>query len=280
MLGPRNRNAVRLETLGIQSEEFPVLQRELENQTPKPQFQTKDFLIEKRKYIEWMQNRREKNNLRAEDTLADAAALITAKADNTHDKEEFQELRVLTRQTIYLERDLQTELDKVDALLGRWLQYLNPALPPEQHRIQERFIRWCGCDPASQKELQDLRMEREVIALQIQQVSSIQQALKETADQWRPYNDFVPYVADPIARRDQLSQKLSVIRAKRKKLAQIAFNCEKAAQRQIYKQPYLERAVHFRKLWHDKLMQEKAVKAQLKQAKREVRLARGHGDRE
>ena len=48
VLGPKNRNAVRLETLGIQAEEIPVLKQELEQQAPQPQAQPKEFLIEKR----------------------------------------------------------------------------------------------------------------------------------------------------------------------------------------------------------------------------------------
>ena len=275
VLGPRNRNAVRLETLGIQAEAMPILKQELEQQTPQTQAQPKEFLIEKRKYIEWIQNRREKNNRRAEDALADAAALITSKA---HSKDEFQELRVLTRQTIYLQRDLQTELDKIDALLERWQKYWKPGISPEEHRTQERFLRWCGCEPDSREEFQTLHTDREVVALQIQQVACIQQALKETTDQWRTYNEPILTIAETIAKRDQLSQKLSVIRANRKKLGEIAYNCQKAANRRIYKQPYLEKAVHFRKLWHDKLLQEKDVKAQLRQAKREVKLARGRGE--
>ncbi len=276
VLGPKNRNAVRLETIGIQPEEIPILQKEQETPTPVMQAQSKDFLIEKRKYIEWIQNRREKNNLRAEDALADAAALITSKA---HSKEEFQELRVLARQTIYLTRDLQTELDKVDSLLDRWQKYLKPNISPEEHRTQERFLRWCGCNPDSQEEFRQLHTEREVISLQMKQISCIQEALKETSDQWRTYNEPILTIAETIARRDQLSQKLSIIRANRKKLGQIAYNCQKAADRRIYKQPYLEKAVHFRKLWHDKLLQEEAVKDQLRQAKRQVRLARGRGER-
>ena len=276
VLGPKNRNAVRLETLGIQAEEMPILRQELEQQSPQPQAQPKEFLIEKRKYIEWIQNRREKNNRRAEDALADAAVLITSKA---HSKEEFQELRVLVRQTIYLERDLQTELDKVENLLERWQKYLDPKISPEERRSQDRFLRWCGCNPDSQEELQKLHTDQEVISLQMKEVSCVQDALKETTDQWRTYSEPILTVAETIARRDQLSHKLSVIRANRKKLGQIAYNCQKAADRRIYKQPYLEKAVHFRKLWHDKLLQEKAVKAQLRQAKREVRLARGRGER-
>ena len=279
VLGPKNRNAVRMETLGIQAEEVPVLKQELEQQAPQPQVQPKEFLVEKRKYIEWIRNRREKNAIRAEDALADAAALIAAKAGTTHDKDEFRELRVLTRQTIYLERDLQTELDKVENVLARWLRYLDPAQPAEEHRNQDRFLRWCGCDPDSQLELQQLRNDRDIISLEIRHVQAVQQALKETADQWRPWKDSLPYVDDPIARRDQLSQKLATVRANRKKLERIASNCYTAAKRRIYKEPYLKKADYFLKLWHEKLMQEKDLKAQLKQAKKEARLVGDRGGR-
>lgn len=76
-------------------------------------------------------------------------------------------------------------------------------------------------------------------------------------------------VEDPLDNREQLSQKLFIIRANRKKLSRIAYNCQKAANRRIYNQPYLQKAEYFRNLWYQKLQEEKTIKAKLKQLSRE-----------
>lgn len=262
-LGPQNRNAVRLETLGIHPEEIPILQDGLNQSSFAP---AKDFLIEKRKYMDWLEHRRQKNAKRAEDALADVAALITSLHPG---KDEFRELQSLLKQTIYLERDLQTELDKVDHLLERWNQYRDASPRSAQKDAQERYLRWCGCNPDSWEERENLEQEREIIHLQIQQTESIQQALQETADQWRKCSEAIPVIEDPLDNREQLSQKLSIIRANRKKLSRIAYNCQKAANRRIYNQPYLQKAEYFRNLWYQKLQEEKAIKAKLKQLSRE-----------
>ena len=236
--------------------------------------QSTEFLVEKRKYIEWVQQRREKNAAKAEDALADAAALLADRIGTTASKEEYRELRDLVKQTIYLQRDLDTELQKVDRMLLRWEQYQAPDQSKEQHRQDARFIRWCGCDPDSQREFESLLTCRDMIRLQVSQVQSVQDALNETSDQWRSCTDTFPVETDPIAKRDQLSQRLATVRANRKKLEQIAFRCEDAARRRIYKSKYLDKAAHFRELWHQKLLEENALKAQLKQARKDIHASR------
>ena len=272
VLGPGNRNAVRLETLGLQPEELPMLQDEKEQQFLENQ--SAEFQVEKRKYIEWVQQRREKNAAKAEDALADAAALLADRIGTTASREEFRELRGLVKQTIYLQRDLATELQKVDRMLQRWERYQDPNQSKEQHRQDARFIRWCGCDPDSQTDFESLLTCRDMIRLQVSQVQSVQEALNETSDQWRTFTDAFPLEEDPIAKRDQLSQKLATVRANRKKLEQIAFRCEDAARRRIYKDKYLDKAAHFRELWHQKLLQEEALKAQLKQVNKDLHASR------
>ena len=272
VLGPKNRNAVRLETLGIEPQELPLLQKELTENAAETQ--SKEFMIEKRKYIEWVQHRREQNNRRAEDALADAAHLITLAAGRKATKEEFRDLSDLLKQAIYVQRDLHTELDKVDRLMERWLRFQEPQQDPAQHRQDERFIRWCGCDSLSPQEFSGLSGSRDAISLQLKHMESIEQALRRTASLWRGSTAGFSLDPDPIVRRDQLSQKLSVIRQNRKKLEKIAFRCEEAARRRIYKDDYLKKAAYFRELWYQKLKQEDALKAQLKIAKKDARLVR------
>ena len=55
------------------------------------------------------------------------------------------------------------------------------------------------------------------------------------------------------------------VRANRKKLEQIAFHCEEAAYRRIYKKEPLEKAAYFREKWHQKLQQEDALKARIRE---------------
>ncbi len=70
-------------------------------------------------------------------------------------------------------------------------------------------------------------------------------------------------------RETQLKKQLESIRASRKKLSRIAYNCQKAADRQIYNKEYLTKAEHFRALWYEKLQAEQAIKQKLKEARRQ-----------
>lgn len=118
-----------------------------------------------KKYIQWLKLRREKNAQKAEDTIAVSKAIIQDKlhaAGMRYRKEDFQELNLLVRKTIYVERDLQTEADKLDALLDRWEKYQDETLPPQERHRHGSYIRWCGCDPDSPLELADLKNQREL----------------------------------------------------------------------------------------------------------------------
>lgn len=64
---------------------------------------------------------------------------------------------------------------------------------------------------------------------------------------------------------------LKEIRSSRKKLGQIAYNCQRAANRRIYNQDYLEKAERYRQLWHVKLQQEKLLKNKIKQENKEAK---------
>ncbi len=68
-----------------------------------------------------------------------------------------------------------------------------------------------------------------------------------------------------VTQEDQPKHQLKHIKANRKKLGQIAYNCQKAAERRIYKDEYLQKPVHFLELWHEKLMEKKEAKVQIKE---------------
>ena len=138
----------------------------------------------------------------------------------------------------------------------------------------------CGCDPDSITEYQGLHLEREAVVLQIKEAVTVREALVDCSDQWQERNEEnrFQYKYDwTISKEDRLKHQLKDIKANRKKLGQIAYNCQKAADRRIYKGEYLKKAVHFRELWHQKLMEEKQLKSQIKEIRHERKgLQRAH----
>ena len=230
---------------------------------------------EKKKYIQWLRQRRLKNNAKAEDTIADAAALIAGRDGPGYEKEKFRELHDLVKQVTYLERDLQTEKEKLDRLLERWDSYENPETSEQERFRHGSYLRWCGCDPDAPEERRQLQWERDVADLQSQEASSLREALAESADQWQDQvqEDRFQYQREwNLTREEQLRNQLRHIRENRKKLSRIAYYCQKAADRRIYNKDYLAKAEHFRSLWHQKLQEEHEMKArirELKQARKE-----------
>ena len=216
-----------------------------------------------------------KNNDKAEDAIADAAALIAGRAGPGYEKEHFRELHDLVRQVTYLERDLQTEKEKLDRLLERWDSYGNPEVSDQERFLHGSYLRWCGCDPDAPEERSELQLELDVVDLQIQEASSLREALAESADQWQDQAREAQFRYQRewnLTREEKLRNQLRHIRENRKKLSRIAYNCQKAADRRIYNKDYLAKAEHFRSLWHQKLQEENELKArirELKQARKE-----------
>ena len=231
--------------------------------------------FEKKKYMEWLQHRRARNAVKAEDTIASAANLIAGRfREKGHDyiPFEFRELNDLLKQTVYLERDLQTELEKQSQLLKRWDQY-RKADSDEKNR-QGAYLRWCGCNPDSREEYDQLRLDLETASLQIREAAALREALIETAADWkdRGAKRFFHFrQSDTLSQKAQIQQQLKAVRTNRKKLEQIAFRCEEAAYRRIYKTEYLKKAACFREQWHKKLLQEDALKARLWEIREEER---------
>ena len=236
--------------------------------------------IEKKKYIQWLRERRQKNDRKAEDAIADAAYLIAVKVNdsgNYYRREDFLELHDLVKQTTYLERDLQTELDKIDRLLDRWKLFQDPSTDPQDRAAHGSYIRCCGCNPYADSEIQDLQRDHDVVSLQIKEAVTVREALVQCADQWKDHNAetrFYYHESWTLRRQDQLKHQIKAVKANRKKLCNIAYNCQKAADRRIFKDEYLQKAVHFRSLWHEKLLEEKALKQELRQVKREAKAIR------
>lgn len=236
-----------------------------------------EFYPESKKYFQWLRERRLDNTGKAEDTIARAKEIIATRLrakGEYYSEEDFRELNNLIWKTSYVERDLQTEKDKLDALLDRWQKYQDPTLPEKEHKSHEDYLRWCGCNPESSVELEYLQVQRELVDLQVEHIISIRESLTDTAEQWRGINE------DPESKRNltldkeaQLKQQLKDIRANRVKLGEIAANCQRAVKHRVYKEDPLAKADFFRKKWMDTLEKEKKIQQQLKdvqQQKREV----------
>ena len=241
---------------------------------PEPPKQTA-MEFEKKQYIEWLRHRRARNSARADDAIANAANLIAGrirKSGRAYNPWEFRELNDLLKQTTYLQRDLQTELDKENRLLDRWDQYRESS--DGDRDSHEKYLRWCGCDPNSETEYRQLTQDIAVTELQIREADSLREALVDTAEEWQEQDRqrvFFFRQSGTLSKKDQLKQQLKAVRANRKKLEQIAFHCEEAAYRRIYKTEYLRKAAQFREQWHQKLRQEDALKARLRELREEER---------
>ena len=271
---PGAKRNIRLDTVGLPKD---LLYSAIgKNRRGKAELRQQDAqYYEKKKYIQWLRERRLKNNDKAEDAIADAAALIAGRAGPGYEKEHFRELHDLVRQVTYLERDLQTEKEKLDRLLERWDSYGNPEVSDQERFLHGSYLRWCGCDPDAPEERSELQLELDVVDLQIQEASSLREALAESADQWQDQAREAQFRYQRewnLTREEKLRNQLRHIRENRKKLSRIAYNCQKAADRRIYNKDYLAKAEHFRSLWHQKLQEEHEMKGrvrELKQARKE-----------
>ena len=276
---PEAKKAIRLDTIDLSTQKLlEALHLSIVERQASLAAQRRE--LEKKKYIQWIQERRQKNERKAEDTIADAAYIIAGKvqeAGGYYRREDFQELHDLVKQLTYLERDQQTELDKIDRLLDRWKLYADPSTPLEERNSHYSYISWCGCNPKSHAEMQDLQRDHDVVSLRIKEAVAVREALLDCADQWKDHNAesrFYYHETWTLRRQDQLKHQIKAVKANRRKLGDIAYNCQKAADRRIYKDEYLQKAVHFRSLWHDKLLEEKALKQELREVKREVKAIR------
>lgn len=277
---PGAKRNVRLDTVGLPKDLlYSAIGKNRQGKAELRQQEAQYY--EKKKYIQWLRERRLKNNAKAEDAIADAAALIASKAGPGYEQEHYRELHDLVKQVTYLQRDLQTEKEKLDRLAERWDSYQNPEASDQERFRHGSYLRWCGCDPDAPEERRELQWERDVVDLQIQEAASIREALVESADQWKDQAQEARFQYQRewnLPREEQLRNQLRHIRENRKKMSRIAYNCQKAADRRIYNKDYLAKAEHFRSLWYQKLQEEAEIKARIRELK-ETRKAQEKGQR-
>jgi hypothetical protein len=280
---PDSKKAVRLRTLGLEAAD---LTRRMSGEqyaytqaTDQQQEQKEIEQAEKKKQIEWIRERRQRNNEKAEDAAARAEQILAqrlrAKGDR-YNKQDFQDLNYLIRQSAYVAAGLQTEKDKLDRMLERWEKYQDPALSEQERRQHGGYIRWCGCDPDNALELADLRAEREIIEAQQDHAKAMHEALMAEAEQWKGLNNLT-YSENNLAwqkqREKQLKQQLKNIKASRKKLWEISYNCEMSARKYGKVQNY-EKAAHFRGKWAEKVWKEREIQQKLKETKQKKKEAK------
>ena len=297
VLYPGNEKYVRLRTLGLEPADLTRLfggkEYTFTSEAEAEQIQKEIEVKEKQKYAEWLKGVRERNNDKAETAAARAEEILAQRLrgrGERYAKEEFQDLRYLIRQTSYVSGNLQTELEKVDKLLGRWEQYHDLSLSDQERRSHGGYVRWCGCDPDSAEELADLKAEREIILAQQEHAAAMHEALMAEADRWRGLNNLT-YSENNLAwtkqREKQLKQQLKHIKASRKKLWEISCNCERAAQnyeRRAWQEagipsydlinPKWDNVYKFRRKWADAVSREKECQQKIKEIKQKKKEAK------
>lgn len=296
VLYPGNEKYVRLRTLGLEpadlTRSFAGEEYTFTSEAEERQRQKEFEEAEQKKSIDWIRERRQRNNDRAERMAARSeeilAQQIRAKGDR-YDKAEFQDLRYLIRETAYVSASLQTELDKLDKLLERWQQYQDPSITDKEHWSHGGYVRFCGCDPDSAEELADLKAEREIIEAQKAHADAMNEALQAEAVLWRGRNNLT-YTTNSLAwakqREKQLKMQLKQVKASRKKLWEISCNCERAALR--YEQeaesygmsrydlinPKWDNVYKFRGKWMQAVTREEEIQQKLREIKQKKKDAK------
>lgn len=296
VLYPGNEKYVRLRTLGLEpadlTRRFAGEEYTFTSEAEERQRQKEFEEAEQKKSIDWIRERRQRNNEKAEDAAARAEQILAQRLrgkGERYDKQDFQDLNYLIRQSSYVAANLQTEKDKLDRMLERWEKYQDTTLDEQERRSHGGYIRWCGCAPDNTLELADLKAEREIIEAQQEHANAMHEALMAEAEQWKGRNNLT-YSENNLAwqkqREKQLKQQLKNIKASRKKLWEISCNCERSALR--YEQeaesygmsrydlinPKWDNVYKFRGKWMQAVTREEEIQQKLKETKQKKKDAK------
>ncbi len=295
VLYPGNEKYVRLRTLGLQPSD---LTRKMQGEqytftaeAKEQHIQKKQEAEEQKKYIDWIRERRNRNNDRAETSISEAQELISEKLrqrGERYDKTDFQDLNHLIRQTAYMSAALQTEKDKIDNLMERWEQYKDPSLSDQERKRHGGYVKWCGCDPTSDLEFNSLKTQKEIIENQLEQSNAMKEALSNTADQWKGHNE-INYAENDLQwkkiREKQLKQQLKYTKENTAKLWEISCNCERSALKRSgvsrsqaaarnWNVQGWDNYAKFRSMWVEKVEKQKEIEKQLKVIRQQKREAK------
>ena len=173
---PDRKKGVRLDTIGLSPEDL-LHTMGLDQSIIDRLNQADGAKKEKKRYNQSIREQRLKNAIRAEDLISAAEQLLPEGISGA-DKEQISAVRHLIRQTTYVERDLETELGKMEHIHQRWLAYLNSPNSEERNNCCG-YIRWAGYDPDSTAELEELQTMIQMAKLQIEGLKLKRSALIE-----------------------------------------------------------------------------------------------------
>ena len=184
VLPPERKKAIRLRslnldpaellrTMGISAREFSpgTAQSELERQQA-----DKDRKLDAR----WLRDCRTRNNQKAVAALEAADLFLTKQAlqSRDYDPAELTALRNVNRQTIYAQRDLQTEFEKLNRIYAHWVDYKNTHDPQCKAR-HGLYLKQCGFHPDSKADLEELTTMQKRAMLQLEHLGLTRDALLE-----------------------------------------------------------------------------------------------------
>lgn len=257
-----SQKAVRLRTLGMTDDDFwdRLGKESVPDFDPGP-------AAEEKNYAQWLQERRERNAAKAEQTIRDAERVAAAniqRFSGKYSKENYRQLRYMIQKTTYVERDLETERDKLERVMERWELFLDPSAPERwKHR---GYIQWCGLDPSNTTDYQSMVAALDSIRTQIDLMGTTRDALVETAARWkdRGLSDF-PDLEWSVENVRSLKEQIRVSRKNLLQLNDAAWSCYKAAKRRMDDPKYLAKTDYLLKRWEEAKKREKVLKSQLKE---------------
>ncbi len=268
-LRPANATkSVRLRTLGITQDDF---WERLGNPSP-PKFTMERAAAEK-KNIEYIEERRAKNSLRAAEIIRKSELALAAeikKSTGKYRSEDYRDLKYLIQAVTFLERDLQTEKEKLERFLSRWDAYTSEETSPEERKSCEKFLIWSGVDPDDAVEHRALQLTSDSISAQIQQAVTLRETLIQTAAQWKDTGISYFNPSDftcKVQTEQELKRQIELVRANRIRLGKAVIGCQRAAERRLGSPKYTQKAEYFLSLWHASVAEERALQNQLKQQK-------------
>ena len=290
VLHPGNQKYVRLRTLGLEpadlTRRFVGSEYTFTCEDEERQIQREIEEKERKKYIDWIEERRRRNNRKAEENAERAERILAQRLrarGERYSRAEFRDLRYLLRQTAWVEAALQTELDKVDRLADRWSQYRDTTLTERERWQHGSYVRWCGCDPDNITEWEDLMAERAVIESQMDYSHALHEALLAEGELWKGRNDLT-YAENKLQwakyREKRLKQQLRHVRSGRIRLGEIATHCACIAERYEKKaiegaeitpeqiQKKWDNVSKFEHKWAEKVLIEKDIRIKLREVRK------------
>ncbi len=281
ILPPDRQKPIRLKTLGMELEDLYRLFHYAETlqMVEHPSMEEERRRAAEKKYMHWIRERRVKNAQKAEQTIEKCESLLAKRLreqGESYDKRDFQGLHYLIQKTVYARRDLQTELDKIEAVQNQWTQYCSEEIPRKEREKHGNYLRWCGWDPQAHSQREELNQQCEQVRLELSELQAMCEGLTQTAEQWRKHNELAWLEKDlqwTIQREKQLKEIHSALQQNCKTLSQIAFHCKQAAKRHRSSEAR-DKADYYQGQWYQKSLKKIQIQKALKETKQKKKAAK------